>query len=134
MPNELKPGDVVALKSGGPEMTIERVCADGDMQCVWMADAQTADRATFKPAALKPTRPPLGLSPLERAAAEFRAADEKREAALRSARERADSSTRELADASTEMHAAVNKLHAVARGETGEEQAVTKATDAKHVS
>jgi uncharacterized protein YodC (DUF2158 family) len=31
-------GDVVALKSGGPAMTIARLEDNGDIICVWMAE------------------------------------------------------------------------------------------------
>ena len=32
------PGDVVALKSGGPRMTVERIAANGYVYCVWFKD------------------------------------------------------------------------------------------------
>ena len=32
---KLKVGDVVVLKSGGPNMTIQRIEENGDIFCVW---------------------------------------------------------------------------------------------------
>ena len=37
--DEWKVGDQVVLNSGGPYMTIDRVEADGELNCVWLDDA-----------------------------------------------------------------------------------------------
>lgn len=37
---ELKPGDVVMLKSGGPKMTIRHVRPDDDVWCYWFDGAE----------------------------------------------------------------------------------------------
>jgi uncharacterized protein YodC (DUF2158 family) len=56
MENEIKPGDVVTLKSGGPEMTVERT-SDGGIglqaviECSWFAGGQLK-RNTFSKGAL----------------------------------------------------------------------------------
>lgn len=33
----VKVGDVVTLKSGGPEMTVKAIYTDGDHECQWFA-------------------------------------------------------------------------------------------------
>ncbi|MCL6366201.1 DUF2158 domain-containing protein [Pectobacterium carotovorum subsp. carotovorum] len=33
----VKVGDIVSLKSGGPEMTVKAVYSDGDITCQWFA-------------------------------------------------------------------------------------------------
>lgn len=33
----VKVGDVVTLRSGGPEMTVKAVYSDGDIECQWFA-------------------------------------------------------------------------------------------------
>jgi uncharacterized protein YodC (DUF2158 family) len=52
---ELKVGDVVQLKSGGPEMTVEEIKPSNNVSCVWF---QTPDfiRRTFSIAVLKKIR------------------------------------------------------------------------------
>ena len=42
-------GDVVALKSGGPGMTVDHVTEDGEVGCVWFDDNGTLQSATLKP-------------------------------------------------------------------------------------
>ena len=52
--NGLNPGDVVCLKSGGPDMTVERVEATAgntSVICVWFVD-QSLYRASFPMSAL----------------------------------------------------------------------------------
>jgi uncharacterized protein YodC (DUF2158 family) len=49
---DLKPGDVVELKSGGPDMTIETVGHDGRVACVWF-DGNQEKRALFQSTSLK---------------------------------------------------------------------------------
>jgi uncharacterized protein YodC (DUF2158 family) len=51
-----KPGLLVMLKSGGPDMTVESVGADG-VVCVWF-DGKRRSRETFQPEVLK--RKPSG--------------------------------------------------------------------------
>jgi uncharacterized protein YodC (DUF2158 family) len=48
---ELKVGDVVELKSGGPEMTVETIY-DSGVDCIWMDD-NTVRSANFKKQMLK---------------------------------------------------------------------------------
>lgn len=46
MAGQFKPGDVVRLKSGGPDMTVEKV--DGDrVSVVWVGDAGHQVRDAF---------------------------------------------------------------------------------------
>lgn len=52
--NGLNPGDVVCLKSGGPDMTVERVettAGNASVICVWFVD-QSLYRASFPMSAL----------------------------------------------------------------------------------
>ena len=51
MSEALKPGDVVQLASGGPEMTIQWELNSGGWQCTWF-DGRTAKSETFALAAL----------------------------------------------------------------------------------
>ena len=46
MSNELKPGDVVILKSGGPRMTVRSRTADGDLFCNWF-NGRELEGSTF---------------------------------------------------------------------------------------
>ena len=54
--NEFKPGDVIELKSGGPEMTVDQVAKDGlghtMVWCDWF-DGSKKITATFPPTSLK---------------------------------------------------------------------------------
>ncbi len=53
-PHDLKEGDVVTLKSGGPEMTVERLerfRGECRFLCIWFVEGHQLS-ATFKPAAL----------------------------------------------------------------------------------
>jgi uncharacterized protein YodC (DUF2158 family) len=52
MPNSFKTGDVVRLKSGGPEMTVSDGAASGTYLCHWFnreGDVWTPQHAGFKP-------------------------------------------------------------------------------------
>jgi uncharacterized protein YodC (DUF2158 family) len=65
-PIELKVGDVVRLKAGGPRMTVEAIHSEGTVGCVWFQASfigHDADgdpewlyhdvaRATFRPASI----------------------------------------------------------------------------------
>jgi len=56
-----KAGDVVCLKSGGPDMTVERVetgAGSVSAVCVWFVE-QTLYRASFPPSALSVALWPL---------------------------------------------------------------------------
>jgi uncharacterized protein YodC (DUF2158 family) len=53
---ELKPGDVVELKSGGPDMTVARIRGN-EVDCDWFIDGK-AFRGTYPKEALKPATPP----------------------------------------------------------------------------
>jgi uncharacterized protein YodC (DUF2158 family) len=55
MPDEIKVGDTVQLKSGGPSMTIEGI-RDEAASCVWfLPAATTVERDTFPLAVLRKT-------------------------------------------------------------------------------
>ena len=49
---ELKPGDVVVLKSGGHPLTVVEV-KDGNVACVWMGVEGDLFRETLPPAVLE---------------------------------------------------------------------------------
>ena len=52
MPNGFKTGDVVRLKSGGPDMTVSDGAASGTYLCHWFnreGDVWTPQHAGFKP-------------------------------------------------------------------------------------
>jgi uncharacterized protein YodC (DUF2158 family) len=50
---EMKPGDIVQLKSGGPRMTIVEV-AGGHADCEWFDDKKVPQRKEFALTSLKP--------------------------------------------------------------------------------
>lgn len=55
--NEFTPGDCVALKSGGPTMTVNRICTiagvlTGMLECSWF-DGKKLKREQFEPDSLK---------------------------------------------------------------------------------
>lgn len=52
---EIKEGDVVVLKSGGPMMTIEYIDrVTSQVACTWIDQQEKQQRGTFNPKALKP--------------------------------------------------------------------------------
>lgn len=51
MPEQFKPGDVVELKSGGPQMTISYISGD-KVDCVWFEGKQQKS-GTFRVAMLR---------------------------------------------------------------------------------
>ena len=56
--SEFKPGDIVRLKSGGPQMTVESIDKkDGGLLCLWFDEGQLED-AVFESVALVPTTVP----------------------------------------------------------------------------
>jgi uncharacterized protein YodC (DUF2158 family) len=48
-----KPGDIVKLKSGGPNMTVTHIHADGDLVCQWFAGSKLS-RGAFNPGSIEP--------------------------------------------------------------------------------
>jgi uncharacterized protein YodC (DUF2158 family) len=55
MPDEIKAGDVVQLKSGGPKMTVDEVGVNNGVMkawCVWFKDDKK-DHGTFPISSLK---------------------------------------------------------------------------------
>lgn len=62
-----KPGDVVVLKAGGPEMTIARLMSNDMVYCDWFDSKHTAQGQSFKADALMS---PPGPGPSTYAAAE----------------------------------------------------------------
>ena len=58
--SEFKAGDVVQLKSGGPNMTVERINDDRSLWCVWFEGGKP-DYKAFPAVALKPA--PSGAPP-----------------------------------------------------------------------
>lgn len=59
-----KTGDVVTLKSGGPNMVVDEQGAPGYVRCIWMPeDGKKVEQAFFREAVLKATSdeaPPMG--------------------------------------------------------------------------
>ncbi len=58
MANKLKIGDIVQLKSGGPEMTVQREPSELNnyYTCQWFA-GKKLESGTFKEDSLKPVKP-----------------------------------------------------------------------------
>ena len=55
---ELKPGDVVQLKSRGPDMTVEKIASSKDVSCVWF-NGKDVQRSIFRQEVLAKNPPPL---------------------------------------------------------------------------
>lgn len=59
--SQFKKGEIVILKSGGPEMTIESIDEDNKFVCVWI-DKNQAYRFAFEATVLMyPSESPLGF-------------------------------------------------------------------------
>ena len=52
MPDTFSAGDVVRLKSGGPDMTVVYTDPDGDIDCAWFVGEERKS-GTFPPAAVE---------------------------------------------------------------------------------
>jgi uncharacterized protein YodC (DUF2158 family) len=63
MSDEFKPGDVVALKSGGPRMTIKFI-ENGEASCTWFEGGKLS-HASFGLEMIQ-TPPSIGTIPLSR--------------------------------------------------------------------
>ena len=57
-------GDLVKLKSGGPEMTVQKAWNDGDCTCQWFAGKKLESgrfpKESLEPASVKPPIPTPG--------------------------------------------------------------------------
>jgi len=51
--DDLEPGDIVALRSGGPDMTVMEIYQDGTVRCFWMNDEGETDHDVFAVACLE---------------------------------------------------------------------------------
>jgi uncharacterized protein YodC (DUF2158 family) len=49
MAQQFKPGDVVGLKSGGPQMTVDDIESNGRVKVTWFDDKNQIQNATFAP-------------------------------------------------------------------------------------
>ena len=48
MVEDIKEGDIVCLKSGGPYMTVKRICASADsVECMWFTKKASVKSAIF---------------------------------------------------------------------------------------
>jgi uncharacterized protein YodC (DUF2158 family) len=60
MANDFKPGDVVQLKSGGPNMTVTQVGTNGfgnpTVWVTWFGEKNKQENSTFTPEALEPVK------------------------------------------------------------------------------
>ena len=52
----VKVGDVVQLKAGGPRMTVTRITGTGNAECVWIDREEKEHRSYYAPEALTPAR------------------------------------------------------------------------------
>ena len=46
-------GDVVELKSGGPDMTVTRIRDNGSLRCTWFGKDDKPQYGSYKPEVLK---------------------------------------------------------------------------------
>lgn len=53
MASQFKPGDVVGLKSGGPQMTVIRIESNGRVVVTWFDDKNQLQNAAFEPVVLE---------------------------------------------------------------------------------
>lgn len=84
MIDQLKPGDVVSLKSGGPNMTvdaIEQVNGQDKAICFWFTEEQ-AHKATFAVTSLESLEPATALDRPRRGAAQAASGTRSRRQAL----------------------------------------------------
>ncbi len=58
---EFKQGDVVRLKSGGPNMTVEGVDAQGNVNCVWFQGSVVKKQSFTAALLLKPNVGAVGV-------------------------------------------------------------------------
>jgi uncharacterized protein YodC (DUF2158 family) len=53
---EFKQGDVVRLKSGSPDMTVEQIDAQGNVSCIWFQGSVVKKQSFAAGLLLKPNR------------------------------------------------------------------------------
>jgi uncharacterized protein YodC (DUF2158 family) len=58
---EFKQGDVVRLKSGGPDMTIEEIDAQGNASCIWFQGSLVKKQDFAAVLLLKPNLGAIGF-------------------------------------------------------------------------
>jgi uncharacterized protein YodC (DUF2158 family) len=61
MSNAFQVGDVVRLKSGGPDMTVQSIDSDG-LYCTWFDDKKQRQFDTFNPAIVEKTGSGWGIA------------------------------------------------------------------------
>lgn len=52
----MKVGDVIRLKSGGPQMTVNQLHSDSTVECFWFDSNDIRLHGNFAPDALTPTQ------------------------------------------------------------------------------
>ncbi|MEJ2905068.1 DUF2158 domain-containing protein [Pedobacter panaciterrae] len=53
---KIKPGDLVKLKSGSPQMTVDAILGSGQIQCVWFSTTKNEfDVLLIWPDSVKPS-------------------------------------------------------------------------------
>jgi uncharacterized protein YodC (DUF2158 family) len=63
MAKQHKQGDVVVLKSGGPQMTVTGIESNGRVKVTWFDDKNQLQHATFEPGVLELWDQPDSLDP-----------------------------------------------------------------------